>query len=274
MLANLRVFLKTYPELQQMTGEVARFCVVLDANAAVSDLLHKHSKPHLPQTALEECIKSSVIEVYAPTWLDREMTESAIPQVAKQKNIPEAVLQRSWDDYKKGIVWDERFAAPEATSEGAVDPKDVPYVALAECISADGILTSDKDIDRLGGNTLTLRFVISARSYARASSYHVTIQVGGTVIGVLTLSAMYQLVTTIYSLASRLPGWARFALFVAAVVVAVHPTSREKVLSFLLSWGSALASMVPEIEKLIVLASEKQVEAQEAMCEIKQWAES
>ena len=78
-LSDLRGLLHIYPQLQQIAGAIAEFRVVLDANLAVRDLLHKHNNPHIEQTALEECIKSSVMQVCAPAWLDQEMTKSAIP---------------------------------------------------------------------------------------------------------------------------------------------------------------------------------------------------
>lgn len=58
VLNSLRQLIELHPALQQATGELPRFDIVLDANIAISDLLYKYQKPHLKQTALQEvCLR-------------------------------------------------------------------------------------------------------------------------------------------------------------------------------------------------------------------------
>ena len=52
--------------LEQATGQLPRFDIVLDANIAIGDLLHKHQNPHLEQTALQEVVKSGVVRLCDP----------------------------------------------------------------------------------------------------------------------------------------------------------------------------------------------------------------
>jgi hypothetical protein len=92
ILAGLRKFAELYPAIRQVVGTIAQFKVVLDANMAVAELNHKLKKPQLRQTALEEAVKASAVELHAPLWLDREMTSSTIPQFAAKRGIPEQEL--------------------------------------------------------------------------------------------------------------------------------------------------------------------------------------
>jgi len=266
-LSDLRSLLSFYPQLQQIAGAIAEFRVVLDANMAVSDLLHKYKKPDSKQTALEECIKSSVMQVYAPAWLDREMTKSAIPQVARRKNIPESALQDLWIEYRKQLVWDERFPGPEHFPDVEGDIKDVPYVALQECISAAGILSYDKDIEKLGGKSLTLTFVFSVRTYARAATYSVSIYAWGTLISVLALGALCQIIKGVCTSVSKLPDGVKVALLIGAAVAVLHPAPRGKLREFLQNTGALAVGLWPEIERMLELASEKQKEAGSALTE-------
>lgn len=268
-LAELRSFLEIYPQFRQITGPIAEFRVVLDANAAVSDLLHKHRHPHIAQTALEECVKSSVMRVYAPAWLDREMTGSTIPQVARRHGIAEAPLQELWVEYRKQLVWDERFPGPDEFPEADGDIKDLPYVALQEIVSAAGVLSYDKDIEKLGGKRLTLHFVLSVRTYARAASYSVTIYAGGTFVSGMTLGALYTIIRGLCSLVSRLPDGVKLPLLVAATAAVLHPAFRQKLFEYLQTSGAMAAALWPEIEKILERASEKQQEADRALIKTK-----
>ena len=267
VLASLRIFLELYPELEKLTGKIAQYKIVIDANAAISDLLHKHRNPHLKQTAIEEAAKSSAVELHAPTWLNTEMVESAIPQVSKRKKIPEPELLELWTAYKEQIIWDDTFSAPEAPEHGKGDSKDVPYVALQQSIAAAAILSQDTDIDELGGKRATLEFVLSVRSYARAASYTVAIRVGGTFITTVSIALMIGIVKGLGSLIAKLPDWLKIALLVLAVVAIVHPEYRERLVRFLKNMGGQLADFWPEIEKLIELDSAKQLEAEAALGE-------
>lgn len=264
ILATLRVFLEIHPALLQVTGPIARYKIVIDANQAIGDLLHKYNNPHLPQTAIEEAVKSSAIELYAPTWLDQEMIESAIPQVSKRKKIPEAALHTLWAQYKEAIIWDDTFPVPADDESCSGDSKDVPYVALQQSIAAVAVLSRDKDIDQLGGKRVGLEFVLSVRSYARAASYAVGIRVGGIYIATISVGLLGQIIRAIAASVSRLPAGLKIALLAAIIFIAVHPPARERAITMLKNVGGGLAELWPEVEAIIELATEKGIEAEAA----------
>ena len=66
---------------------LVRLRVVVDANCILQSLVYREEHPACRATALEEAIKSTVLEVYAPRWLDEEM-RSAIAQAAQIRNLP------------------------------------------------------------------------------------------------------------------------------------------------------------------------------------------
>ena len=270
ILASLRGFLELYPALGKLTGGIAQYKIVLDANAAISDLLHKHKNPQFKQTALEEVATSSTVEVHAPIWLDTEMVTSTIPQASKRRKIPEPALLQLWEEYKKQIIWDETLTAPEHDEYTEGDEKDVPYVVLQERIAAAAILSRDTAIDELGGKRVTLEFVLSVRSYARASTYSVSIRVGGAFITTLSVAFLIDIVKVLGSQIARLPDWLKIALIAVTVFAIVHPASRERLIGFLKGMGGVLMDFWPEIERLSALASEKQLEADMALAETEQ----
>lgn len=265
VLATLRRFLEAFPELKRTMGPIARFTLVLDANVAVGDLIHRYKNPHLKQTALEEAVKSSAIKLCAPTWLDREMVESAIPQVSSKRRIPEATLQGLWAAYRAIVIWDDFYAELPDGQAPDSDEKDVPYVALQQSLQAAAILSRDKDIDRLGGKRIDIEFVLYVRSYARAASYAVGIRVGGTFTATLSIALLVQLVRGLGTLVTRLPDWAKVVLLLGAVFVAVHPATRNRIFGYLQSLGGELAALWPEIERLMDLVAEKDKEASLAL---------
>jgi hypothetical protein len=92
---------------------------------------------------------------------------SAIPQATAKCNVPAATLWERWNEYSALLVWDETLREPGSASSDCCDPKDLPYVLLERKIGANGTLTKDPHIAKLGGHPLTLDFVLSARGYAR-----------------------------------------------------------------------------------------------------------
>lgn len=266
-LASLRSLLEYQPEFKKLTGEIAQFKIVLDANAAIQDLLHKHRYPERGLTSLEEVTKASAVALYAPTWLDHEMVTSTIPQAAQKRKIPEQELCDLWDDYKQKIIWDNTFSVPDDADEVDGDEKDLPYVLLQKSIGAAGILSEDRDIDKLGGNRVNLQFIIHVRTYARAMTLSVSVQAYGMMFAGLGVGAIVAFFKGVGSLLSRLPDKVQFALLLVGLGVIAHPKSRTWLLDRLRGMGGLFVEAWPEIEKVISQVTEKQIESQSALVE-------
>lgn len=267
-LAQFRQFLDSAPQWKAMVGEPLQLSVVLDANMAVNDLIHKFKKPQYGQTALEECVRSSALKIYAPTWLDAEMTNSTIPQVALRRNIPENVLQEMWREYRHLINWDDNFPDADEFVEVDGDAKDMPYVALQHSIQGVGILTRDQGVKQLGGKPIELEFVFCVRRYARAASYSVGIRLSGAFVGWAGVNGVTALVKGVGQLVAKMPDWLKYAVLIGVVLAVLHPGFRQRVLNHLRSIKDLGVEIWPEIQSLITLATEKQTEAEKALANL------
>jgi hypothetical protein len=262
-LARFRDLITAHPTWRAIGGDLLRYSVVIDANIAIADLLHKHKFPRR-QTAIEETIKAGVLCVHAPRWLDKEIMNSAIPAVSLRRKIPEQELRELWIKYREQLVWEESFSTPEQFAQTSGNPKDMPYVALQAVVSAAGVLTKDRGIAALGGKPLNLDFVFSIQQYARASTVYVGIRFGGTIVGWLSVAALVEGIRGLASVVGRLPPWAKVSLLVGALTIVLHPRLRERVLDMLRGTGATAELIWPEFQRLMVLMQEKQEEADAA----------
>jgi hypothetical protein len=106
------------------------------------------------------------------------------------------------------------------------DPKDLPYVDLEKMVGAIGVLSNDRDIERMGANRLTLDFVLSTRRYARTAVVSVGIRVSGMFIGTLAVESLLRIASTVKSTMEQLSPKLKLILLGAAVLAFLHPSSR------------------------------------------------
>lgn len=261
-LRDIRRFLELRSDLQKVIGLPARFKVVLDANIAVADLMHKLNMPNVRQTAIEECVTSGVLEVHAPRWLDEEIVTRTIPKVARDKKIDPASLLSLWEQYREMLIWDEALRHPEGGVPDSADVDDIPYITLAGKIDAVGILSRDKHIAALGGTPLKLEFALTVRRYARAASVHLSIYVNGTLIGAFGFSAIMILVRKSKDLFMELPPIVRTLLIIGLAISIIHPGSRKWIYDKIMAIKELGGVAWPEILSLLELAAAKQLEAE------------
>lgn len=250
-IAQLRKFLDGHPELLASVGQFAQFRVVIDVNFVVSDLLQKIKYPDRGNTALEELMHSTVLEVFAPRWLEKELP-STFQQVAKKRKVSEADLWTEWRGYQGLLTWDETYDRPPEEYAATDDPKDLPYIFLEKKLDAFGILSKDNDIERMGGNRLTFDFVFATRNYARAAVISVAVKVSGLYLGTISIAGFVRLAGLIKSGWDSLPPKTRLVLLVAIVIAFIHPTSRAWITGKLKKLGS-VANFA--IEGVIAFAS-------------------
>ncbi|WP_278360417.1 hypothetical protein [Thalassospira xiamenensis] len=268
ILNSLRQLIELHPALEQATGQLPRFDIVLDANIAIGDLLYKHQNPHIEQTALQEIVKSGVVRLYAPSWLETEMLSSTIPQVSQKFKIPQETLFSSWETYKSIIIFDARFNQPQEVNASCLDPKDAPYVQLQKAIFALGILSKDRDIDALGGTRLDRELVMTIRAYARSASHSVSIKVGGVVISNISLSVLKDVMLFFRDMVARMPDWMKLLLLVGVFFVLAHPESRARLSAVIKSIGQGIGDVWPDIQQFLIYASERVAEEQKALAEL------
>src|ERR1700722_13032434 len=185
-IGRLRELLKKLAARNVFIGGIVQFSVVVDVNMVIPDLVYRVRYPDRGATALEELIRSTVVVAHAPRWLDVEMA-SAIEQTSIQYKVPTEELRKRWKEFRALLIWDETLREPGEGGSECCDRKDLPYVLLERKIGADGILSRDRHISKLGGHPLTVDFVLSTRGYARAVVKSITLRVGGIVVPLASL---------------------------------------------------------------------------------------
>lgn len=263
-LTLFRELAKKSRQLAELIGKILQFRIVVDANVVISDLRQKILHPERGNTALEELMASSVLIVIAPRWLETDM-DSAIAQCAESSGLSAVLLHVYWEEYKKKLIWDETYPRPIDTPLTHADPKDAPYVFTQWLHNAVGVLSKDKHIEQLGGNRLTLDFVFSVRSYARAKVIAVTIKVGGTVLAATAVAVVFELVKALIHAAKRIPPGVLLLLILIAIVVIASPEARQWIRE---KFGHVKANLEPlfigiasAVQQGAIIAQQKEAEA-------------
>lgn len=225
-LAQLRQWLERNPALYAQVGSIARFKVVIDANFVIADVMYRVKNPHRGGGVLTELIRSTVVEAHAPRWLETEI-QKHLPLLAEEKGLELESLQQDWVQYRALLTWDEAEAAPPDNPIDCCDPKDLPYVRLAERIGAFGILSEDRHIAKMGGQKLPRDFTLSTRDYTRAVTVSVTIRTLGVTLSGVTFQALVSAVRSATRGFLALPKSVQLLLTAGLLVALVHPTSRR-----------------------------------------------
>jgi hypothetical protein len=263
-IGPLREIVKKLAAMKVSIGGIVQFSVVVDVNIVVPDLLYRVRHPERGATALEELIRSTVIVAHAPRWLDIEMA-SAIAQVSDQAGLPAKALWERWKEFQTLIIWDETLREPGVKGSECCDPKDLPYVLLERKLNADGILSRDRHIARMGGHPLTLDFVLSTRGYAREVVKTITLRVGGVVVPAVSLMVLHRVLRSIWKGVAVLPTPIKALLVAGGVVALAHPDSRrwlvERCLDVGVMFGSTGQMLIELVAQLMTMDNEAQEKA-------------
>lgn len=269
-LAIFRELATKHRQLTDVIGHILQLRIVVDANAVISDLRQKILYPERGKTALEELMTSSVLVVIAPRWLEADMN-SAIDQYAESSGMSAILLHLHWSEYKKQLVWDETYPRPIDTPSTHVDPKDAPYVFTQWLQNAVGVLSKDKHIEQMGGNRLTLDFVFSVRSYARAKVIALTVKVGGVALSVVAIAVIFELIKALVQGIRRIPPGVQLLLLAFVFFLILNPDARKWI-------GQRLGRLKAALEPVFIgvastvkqgtdLARQKEVEAAKHLSE-------
>jgi|GEM_PF-1570590 len=259
-IGPLRDILQKFLPLKQSIGDFVRFRIVVDANFVIRELTQHVKYPERGRTALEELMRATLVDAYAPRWLETEI-KSVIPRVAAKRKISEIALWEQWEKYRPLLKWDETLCEPASGGIREHDPKDMPYLALEKKLSADGILSEDKDIGQMGGHALTLDFVLSVRSYARAAVVTVSIRVFGILLTTVAIMALAELFGKIGRSIAALPNPVKVMLLIAAIFVLLHSGSRKWIAERCSDIGSVIAPMWDDLSELLLMAAKMHVDS-------------
>ncbi len=207
-----------------------RFQIIVDANIILKDiryLLTRDTSQDL-RTALLEILEVKSIECYAPTYLQVEISEK-IPILAGKYGFSISDGMQLWERFAAHISFIDA-GGPEDAPAGARDPKDWPYINLQKELEYP-IVTNDKDIAGMGGDTAKFTVIGSLQAYARESANALSILVSGGAIVSIPVIVLMKAVAFVSSwVGVNVPKPPRWFWIVAVVLVAlllIYPPSRS-----------------------------------------------
>lgn len=223
--------------------------LIIDANIILGELrwVSKRQRNENARSDLLEVLEVETVLAYAPTFLIEEVTEH-LPDLVKQ-GCDEEKLSGHWARLRALIEFVDVGGVPEQGSD-YLDPKDVPYLRLQQKISAR-ILSRDKDIEAMEGQTVPIEILGALRDYSRKSAVQLTLQVGGYTITGVSLRVFLALAQDTFprmkNTASRLPKEFWYVAAACAWVALIHPTSRQWMMSQVSQMRSRIGPSVSNV---------------------------
>ena len=201
--------------------------------------------------------------------------EEHLPKIAHKKNICPNRLNSEWLEYQQHLEFVEIDDSKLVDYENSADPKDAPFVILAEMLSVSGVMSNDPHIEQLGGKRIKLDIRVSLRDYSRKSAISLSIRLGGFAFSCASIGlfiALTKMLNKSLQAIYKIPNNYKIILLIAILIVFLTPSIRAKVLKFLHStksfFGESWAALAPVIDELILEASENGKQADLKLKEI------
>ncbi|MHB1697543.1 MAG: PIN domain-containing protein [bacterium] len=265
-LSWLRRLIRSTKPLRDLIGDVAQFSLVIDANCIIGDLIWLTKKRKNPEskTQIQECIIAGTFIIYCTKTVIKEV-DKYLESIAEKNNIPIISIKNEWECYKSLLKVKEPDNISVNKYKNGVDPDDAPTLALAEIISAVGIISKDPHIKSMGGKALSARsindkgvlefeFCASARDYSRKATASLMLRVGGyysLFIGIELFNVFLNMIKKIIAWIGKLPGWVKILLIVAALLAFFIFEFKEFIFNLIKSIISKFKESIPQILDLI-----------------------
>lgn len=249
-LKKMRELCVLWAGLRPLLSGLAQMRFVLDTNIVISDLLEL-AKPHKVanyRTALQELMASATVIAYAPNYLKKEM-DQRWPGVAADKGISSEVAAQLWEDYQSGLRFCEVVVDERRAHFKAQDPKDWPFLVLAEHIGAHAIVSKDRDISAMGGQAVTIDFCVILRDYSRHKTVEVAIQIGSVVLtsaAIGTIVLVVKVIQMVLAGIMRLPPLLQLIIVVGTIWALADDKRRTALVAMVRLWWSGLAQTLAD----------------------------
>jgi len=213
------------------------------------------TKKVMARTSLHECIVAGTILAYVTPTVITEV-EEWLPALATERGLTQNSWVTEWGKYKRML----RVKGPDpiklAQYANGQDPDDAPTVALAETLSACGILSKDSDIGAMGGALIPVEFILEVREYSRKAAVSLSIRIGGYLIFAGTAQALVVALKQCIYFLKNLPDSVKALAFIVLLFVVLYPKLRISVTSWLKSLGGRLPDVRPQIVQIISALAE------------------
>jgi hypothetical protein len=163
-----------------------------------------------------------------------------------------------WAEYRKNLkVMDADESLVQSYRSG-VDPDDAVFLALAEAVQAVGVISKDRHIAMMGGQTISVDFVLSLRDYSRAAAIELNIRCMGislTLMGVATIRGIFEGITNGVLAISKAPDWMKLTLLFGVAFCVLHPGARQRIGSGLAVALEGVREVTPSIVSSLAQAA-------------------
>lgn len=196
-LVHLRPVLDhLHEQTHGLIPRLPRLYLVIDANMIYRELKSIVVKRRKlgSRTNLQEVIASGIPTLFAPLELDAEV-ERRCQQLAEETGCPLADFRSAWTAYRATMFV---CRADEVTSDSARALReryanDLPYLFLSASVSADAILTFDRDLRDTTGIAADAIAIADLRDFVRYKSVQVTLSIGSAAGVGMFFKALYEI---------------------------------------------------------------------------------
>lgn len=196
-LVHLRPVLDQLSEQTHgLIPRLPRLYLVIDANMIYRELksiVVTRRKPG-SRTDLQEVIASGIPTLFGPLELDAEVSRRC-QQLATETGRPLAEFEAAWTAYRATmfVCRADEVTSPEAQALRRRHAADLPYLFLSDNMSADAILTFDRDLRDTTGIAADAVAIADLRNFARYKSVQVTFAMGSAGGVAVFMKALYEI---------------------------------------------------------------------------------
>lgn len=269
-LKELRALIKTWKDFEKVIGGAVQFRIVVDTNVVLGHIrwLAFKRKNETARTSMMEAIEAGTIDVYVPPSLFDEVEEH-IDRIAEEEGQDREAMLAHRRHYQTKLKVCEPDNNKVQRLQGGVDPDDAFFVALAETVAAQGIVSNDHHIEKMGGNRISVDCIVSLRDYSRATAIELNIKCMGVMLGWTSIAAVRGMFAAIKALMdgiSKAPDWLKLALLAGGAFCVLHPGAREVIVrglkAVLAGIEEATPALISHLAKAATLAEQNKGEAQ------------
>ncbi len=243
-----------------------QIAVVLDTNAVLQTLifLAKPKRDPAARSDLAELIDSQTVLAFVPRPLLLEV-ERNLPRRAEAEGLSLEVLRSAWSTLLAKIHVEDVDVPEPLPDEFSRHSADAPFILLQRKLGAVAIITSDKDIEAMGGRVMKPAELRALREHSRgaaeAGGISIIGAVGITASGAAVYGAFKVSLSAIRKFGRILAVGALIVGIPVAIALAVSPKLRSQFSDFMRMITSALSEHWSKVGPYVLLLAERYSES-------------
>nr|MDO8098477.1 putative toxin-antitoxin system toxin component, PIN family [Candidatus Njordarchaeota archaeon] len=246
--------------------------IVVDTSSVLSDLI---SFARTGKSVLSEIAKEPFVRLFAPPHLIEEV-QAKIPEICNKKKLDATTMLQAWRHLLLPRITIANINDLLSLTMGLLvvgerDRKDVPFVALAFSIDAQGIMSRDKDIiEQPEIRTWTMGSVRRLLTVFKKGSFSffvaadmllpllkVAFKIGTSILKTILVVArgigrfFAGLARNVFHTLSGLPNWLKLLLVIGVIIgilyMIVNEGARRKALDFLQAMSQLISACLKQM---------------------------